>query len=534
MIPPQPRAGTPGSEKRVFEALRRLPNEWTVLHSVAWQSKRRGRQGDGEADFVLVSDRHGVLVVEVKGGNVAIRQGCWISTDHSGVEHLIKDPFKQATDSKHALLSYLSDNGVRLADISLMHAVAFPDIVVTSSLGPAAPTAITWDSRALAGINDSIGATVRHWGGNCSLSTKEVEHLIKLMAPTVSIRRRLAEEVADVRTDLIRLTDEQIWAFGQLRSVRSALVTGGAGTGKTILALERARQLASDGFRTLLLCYNELLSKFIQLQLQSCPSVQATTFHSFCTSEAAKASFEIPRDRSHQWWEETATVMMVEAAAKNGTCFDAIVIDEGQDFSEDWISALRLLSSGTKDAPMYVFADRHQQLYRRYWEPPDDWTRLELSLNCRSTTPIAERVASLFGESQQSRGAIGPAPQFYIMNVQAEGTRFVQDFCARLIEEEGVQPEQVCVLSDNAPFVTRLRQLLVSNSSFVKVGECGIMTETIARYKGLEAEITVLIATDDLLKDSHSLEQLYAGMSRAKAALFVAGSERIKSLARWK
>jgi hypothetical protein len=288
-----------------------------------------------------------------------------------------------------------------------------------------------------------------------------------------------------------------------------------------------------DGFKTLLLCYNELLSKFIQAQFQNDPAVRVSTFHSLCTSEAAKASLDIPRDRSGEWWEETAAIMLIEAAAKNQTSFDSIVIDEGQDFSEEWICALRLLSSGAKDAPMYVFADRHQQLYRRYWDAPDDWTRLELSLNCRSTAPIANRVHSLFGESMQTRGSSGPPPQFYVLDVRVEGSRFVQDFCTRLLEEEGIRPDQISVLSNDALFISRLRELLACNTSFVQVGQRGIVAETVARYKGLEADVVVLILTDDALKDQHVLELMYTGMSRAKAALFVAGSESIKRLACW-
>ncbi len=534
MIPSQPLAGTPVSERRVFEALRHLTDDWTVLHSVNWQSRRGGRQGDGEADFVLISNRHGVLVLEIKGGNIVIQNGCWITTDHAGAKHPIKDPFKQAAASKHALLAYLSDNGVRTTDVSLMHAVAFPDVVVASSLGPAAPASITWDSRALADITQTIGTTIRHWGGRSTLSDKEVQRLISLIAPTVSIKRRLAEDIADVRTKLIELTDEQIWIFSQLRSVRNALVTGGAGTGKTILAIERARRLASDGFRTLLVCYNELLSRFISTQFENDLGVHTATFHGLCASEAGKASLHIPRERAEEWWEGTAPVVLVEAAAKNKTSFDAIVVDEGQDFSEDWISALRLLSSGSDDAPMYVFADRHQRLYRRHWDAPGDWTHLELSLNCRSTIPIAERVASLFGEPLQARGTAGPAPQFYVIDVQNEGTRFVQNFSARLIDDEGIRPDQICLLSNDARLLSRLRELLAGSSAFVRFGERGIVTETIARYKGLEADVVIVVVTDDLLKDTHASELLYTGISRAKAALFVVGSEAVRRLACWK
>lgn len=57
----------PASERIVLEALSRLPDEWHVFHSVRWQSLRNGRQGDGEADFVLVHRQRGILVLEVKG-----------------------------------------------------------------------------------------------------------------------------------------------------------------------------------------------------------------------------------------------------------------------------------------------------------------------------------------------------------------------------------------------------------------------------------------------------------------------------------
>jgi len=183
---------------------------------------------------------------------------------------------------------------------------------------------------------------------------------------------------------------------------------------------------------------------------------------------------------------------------------------------------------------MYTFADRHQRLYRRHWEAPGDWTRLELSLNCRSTIPIAERVASLFGEPLQARGAAGPAPQFYAIDVHSEGARFVQNFCARLIDDEGIRPDQICVLLNDVRLLTRLRELIAGNAAFVRFGERGIVTETIARYKGLEADVVIVVVTDDLLKDTLATELLYTGISRAKAALFVIGSDAVRRLACWK
>ena len=68
---------SPKSERRVHRALGDLSQDWTALHSVKWQSRRNGRPGDGEADFVLIHPRRGILVLEVKGGEVSVEAGTW-------------------------------------------------------------------------------------------------------------------------------------------------------------------------------------------------------------------------------------------------------------------------------------------------------------------------------------------------------------------------------------------------------------------------------------------------------------------------
>jgi len=72
MIPRDLPPDAPTSERRVHEALTGLDDGWTVLWSVGWQDLRHGRQGDGEADFVLLNPDHGLIIAEVKGGGISI------------------------------------------------------------------------------------------------------------------------------------------------------------------------------------------------------------------------------------------------------------------------------------------------------------------------------------------------------------------------------------------------------------------------------------------------------------------------------
>src|SRR4051812_19785362 len=84
MIPERPPDfhGSDG-ERRVFAALKALPDEYTVIHSFRWvhpHSKHivlKDLPAQGEGDFVLLHPQKGILVVEVKGGKVWCERGQW-------------------------------------------------------------------------------------------------------------------------------------------------------------------------------------------------------------------------------------------------------------------------------------------------------------------------------------------------------------------------------------------------------------------------------------------------------------------------
>src|SRR5215469_3997220 len=109
----------PDSEAKVAQALSSLNENWTVMHNVTWQSIRAGREGDGEADFVLLHPKYGMIVLEVKGGGIETANGLWTTQNRYGETSPIKNPFDQAKDSKYALSEYLKD---RLGPLPLHYA----------------------------------------------------------------------------------------------------------------------------------------------------------------------------------------------------------------------------------------------------------------------------------------------------------------------------------------------------------------------------------------------------------------------------
>lgn len=534
MLPPVLPPHSPASEYSLHKGLAAASDDWTVLHSVRWQSLRNGKQGDGEADFVVLNRKYGIIVVEVKGGDVDVVGGIWTTINTATKEiATIKNPFQQATESKHALLAYLKEQGLPTNHIPITHAVAFPSITVEGGFGPAAPPEIIWDRASLPAMDEALMRTTHHWGMKASMTQADVMEIVRLLAPTISVRRRLVDEVGDISQKLLELTEEQILDFRALRTFRRARVSGGAGTGKTVLAVARARKLAEDGFSPLLVCYNEPLGIQLATEVADDNRIWAGTFHSLCIRAARKAELPIPEKPDENWWRDSAPDLLVEAFSRQPEVFRSIVIDEGQDFHQSWFDALQAIVSDTQDFPFYVFTDEHQQLYIDGWRGPDGMPpALMLTINCRSTVPIAECASRVFGEEAISRGTLGPIPQFREASGRRETMRTVQRIAETLLENEGISEHQIVVLSDNNELLDSLMTVSAGSVPFVRKGK-GIKLDTIRRFKGLEAEI-VIIAISDNGSDEICRALAYTGISRAKSALYVVGSKNLKQRIAWK
>lgn len=505
--PPNPPDPCSAGELRVRRALGEdLPEEWHVFHQVAWQSLRDGREGDGEADFVLLHPEVGLLVLEVKGGGIDVVDGRWLSTDRHDEVHGIKSPFQQACSSKHALYRYLSEH---LEAPPIGHAVCFPNLSLRPEMGPEAPPEITWMAPDLLDVEGAAARTAAHWGMHARMPRDRVLRIVNLLAPSLSARPLLRDQVREAGEELMRLTERQVRTLQQMRRNRRAVVYGGAGTGKSVLARERARRLADEGFRVLLTCFNRPLADHLKRELGSDDRVVVRNFHSLLP-------LEIPAEPPPDWWVDTYPDLLVEAAAEAGFAVDAVVVDEGQDFAPSWFSALQLLMSDSA-GPFYVFADPRQNLYRPAWEPPFDGPYLELLENCRSTRPLAAFAAALGGSEAPEGGPPGPPPE--VVEVGEDPLPAVGKVLNRLVKTEGLAPTSITVLCDRKTTLQRLREERPAGHVLGAPGEESLVAETVHRYKGLENDAVILCLRH--LRDDRERALAYIGASRARTFLVV-------------
>lgn len=518
------------SEKVVAKYLRGLPAPWIAIHHVSWQGLRDGRQGDGEADFVLIHPQHGILVLEVKGGGVHLESGRWCSTDRFGHVHAIKNPYEQAIASKYALIEWLS--AFKFASkLRVGHAVVFPHHQQLPNLGPAATPAISLTLPELEKVEDSILRCIRHWRLTATLSSSELRLLVDALAPTVEIHRKLSTDSAEADGRILTLTAEQVAVFAGLRASRGGLVVGGAGTGKTVLAIARAQQLARDGFKTLLVCFNELLGEQLSRSLAGSAGLTAMTYHSLCMREASRSGLRIPTTLSESWWAEEAPNALVQACIETPNIYDAIVVDEGQDFSPLWLDSLRMILREDRQAPFFVFADPRQDIWKRHWLQEETFSfAWELTLNLRNTEPIARKVASTLGAECFPTGTAGPKPRWKNPAQEKLNEGDVLDTLQELIDE-GFSSGSLIVLTTSAKTCKALRERTMGSFSLGKWGGKGLAVETIQRFKGLESQAVVLVLEDH---DTQELQLLaYVGMSRARTVLTVIGNDQQRLALRW-
>lgn len=521
------------SEARVWRAFGALDDEWRVFHSVAWQSQRGGREGDGEADFVLLHPGHGLIVLEVKGGKeIYIDRGTWYSVSGGNQTFTIRNPYEQAVASKHALLRYL-DTLLPLKRIPpVVHGVVFPGATVLEPIGMQ-PLEITIDGAGLAEPSVAMARLLRHWDMRAHMEPSEVGKVTKLLAPTTRVQSRLRNVIADTVAELIQLTEAQARALQGLRRTRRAVVYGAAGTGKTVLAAQRAKRLAQDGFTTLLTCFNQPLAEHLKVEVTDHADVTVATFHQLCLSQARQAGLSLPENLSQEWWDYQAPDVLIEAIDGSNLRFDAVVVDEGQDFSQDWINALLFTLTEPDRGPFYVFADTQQSIYHRDWAVPEEWAVFDLDINCRNSVPIAERVSRVFGHSVKTLSAAGAKPQFVQVRSSEEALGVIPQLVQNLLTAEGLSPSQCAVITTERRQAERLHEIALEDASFVPLGKTGVIAETIYRFKGLEADVIIADLTSSGLNQVDLATLGYIGMSRARAFLVVVGTKETAERLNW-
>ena len=542
------------AERRFFEALRNeLCDEWTVYHELPYYDLKDGARC-GEIDFLLLHPEHGMLVVECKGTGVTYRQGegRWYRHVDGGLEEpLHLSPIRQAERQVYDFVRFLERQlphrfpGLERFPFVFGYAVAFPLVGrFPAPHPPDLPPELVFTAEDRGGLEDKAADILTRFASKLrtrppGLQGRAFKTFRKhVLRPTFHLSAGIGGQVADDDQTFVRLTELQTRAVQQFLENPVMRVRGGAGTGKTVLAIEAAQRLAEAGERVLLLCYNRFLGAYLRARAERWSfeqgAVTATHFHGLCAQahDLIGQPFRPPRkgevsdeERTRFWNVDAPQVLWQAIDAQRIGPFDAIVVDEGQDFESDWWTVLTDALAPHDHSRFIVFHDPAQDLFGRQAELPAG-ANFSLVDNFRNTQQITELINRLgFAPlTPHLMCPVGEAPTVRAQGTPAETRRELDGLIRRLTGAEGFAPDQIALLTprtrphSSLAGLDSLADLPLADDPHDRDGR--LLHCTVGRFKGLESDVVILLDVDPSHERS-GREVRYCGASRAKHLLYV-------------
>lgn len=252
-----------------------------------------------------------------------------------------------------------------------------------------------------------IGERTVHWQREDSEFRRNIAHTAgvfmsgeyALIEPSDdNFSTSIVNHMASLKRKVEKLTADQIQVLHSLRYKNRVIITGCAGSGKTLLVAEKAIRLDQSGIRTLVLCHNPVLARYIK-DLVSNPAIDVFDITTFITKSAGK------QPAIYEDWNEFVEPLEedIEKAfdsLNNVPCgYEAVIVDEGQDFRESWWIIIEVLLQYSKNKILYIFCDDNQALlpYRSIY--PIYELPISMSKNCRNGGNIFEIVKKFHKDS---------------------------------------------------------------------------------------------------------------------------------------
>ncbi|WP_024449014.1 NERD domain-containing protein [Mycolicibacterium iranicum] len=486
---------------------------------------------DHEVDFFVAIEGAGIICIEVKGGELWHDGETWWQK-RRGHEHRI-NPVRQAREACYALRDFIEkDPRWTQGRLRWDHVVVLPNTDLPEDF--ALPECPRWKVIDRTDLPDIV-AKLRHILHSQELDRPLLdaqgiaqlgESLSGRGLPQRSVVARALEneDAADI------LTEHQSVILDAVRLLNRVEVRGGAGSGKTFLAMEQARRLARAGQRVALVCYSHGLASYLERITETWNRRQRPAyvgeFHDLGKTWGAPEGPDesLRNDSTVQFWEHDLPAQMADLAAQldTGHRFDAIVVDEAQDFADAWWDPLLAALKDEETGGLYVFSDEGQRVFNRHGSPPVPLVPLMLDHNLRNTRQIANAFQPLVDHPMRFLGGEGPAVKYVACTPAA--AMDAGDDEVELLLEQGWRPEDVALLTTGTRHPEqRERQAAGSAAYWDSFWDAEqVFYGHVLGFKGLERRAVVLVVNEESAFE-RSRERLYVGLSRARDQLVVCG-----------
>jgi superfamily I DNA and RNA helicase len=406
-----------------------------------------------------------------------------------------------------------------------------------------------------------------------SITGKELKHLRQLIFPVVRIDLpdRDNQKMRAGATRRLKLLDHNQESIARQYDGGHRIITGPSGSGKTLILVHRAAILKhyNPAIRNILfVCYNITLVNYIRRLLadKHVPlgegGVDVSHFFQLC----AKITGEnIPYEKADS---EYYDLVIQDTQEKLPSCklrYDAILIDEGQDFSDEMLKIVTALLNPQTDH-LAIALDDNQNIYRRRasWKEVGIHARgrvHRVSWIYRNTQEIADFAKAIIENRQDSRqdapqaelfpeifeAMHGPQPEVKSFTDYEAIAAWIAGRIRTLNKEEGYPLAEIAVIytmrspeNDSAMHLPRLLEATLERKGIIHnwisedyrakrsydVTTDSVTISTIHSLKGFDYACVFVLGMDWLVPGSRWTEEqvrklAYVAVTRAREQLFI-------------
>lgn len=489
------------SEKIVYNALKvQLPDDYEVFYSVRWTSLEDCHLVKSEADFIVACPEYGFICLEVKGGTKVSREGeHWIVEDTIHGERELKiSPYDQAEKNMYYFFHTYSNkynfkyNGIYGAG------VVFPFCAVGEEHALDNRHRIcTIDSKDMNNIHLKIKKMFKFWGENKYVnnlySINQHKALIELIRERIAISAAAGSLVKyiDKQMEIINRVQDNYIYF--LSNVRQFYIHGGAGTGKTWIAMKMALQEAKKpNSNVLFVCASEKLSKWVDSKIGSQADVMdiKTLFNKNIIDYGA---YSAPEYKG-----------LSDAIKCDIKKYDAVFVDEAQDFCFEWAKTVKKLLVDHDKSRIGVFYDDAQVLRDDSFGDGFEITGLPFLLheNIRNTANIYTWAAEKtnLGTDVIANPVEGPTPRTQLIDEPGQLTNTLETLFKRFLSEEDLNNDSITILTDDVDYILSqyydgIAKWKIVHSKTSSENEISVFS--VEEFKGLETNMAIYIHTPE-------------------------------------
>ena len=514
------------AEKEVWLALNRtLPDECWLLHGV----RITNELGDREGDVIVMWPQKGIAFIEVKGGYITPLSNGKFLQGSGASKHEI-DPIDQAHSAMYQARSWVLDHTSLSHWYTTITMAAFPNSVLERTYeSPRAKRSQFIDRDDLSNAADLVRRSLDSHSGHALAPAQEdldrIAQALEANILDVTDPASLALLI-DSRTELVNeLAKENLKLLDFVEEINRFDVRGAAGTGKTSLAMEQARRLKIKGQRVLFLCYSRGLAANIRHDVETWDKSQridvVRTFHSLAIEWGVK----VPRFADDSFWDKDAAIEFAKLAheAPVQEKFDAVIVDEAQDFDDSWWQAAEALLSDPGIGGIYTFGDTGQGIFGRAGTKNLGFVPLRLKTNLRNSKPISDASNFFTNTPAESIGLPGPKIGFIEMPAGTTKKDLIyaaDDMVEKLRDEFG--PKHIALLTTKSRHPMHKDQFKRDSEAYWRTiwDKQEIFYGTVSGFKGLERNC-VILAINGFHEGVDPKELLYVGMTRARDYLVI-------------